>query len=40
VGQDGSNTTGAMAEKLNRKWFSIELDSAYADVSRARFTML
>ncbi len=25
----GSNTTGAMAEKLNRKWLSTELDSAY-----------
>ncbi len=36
----GSNTTGAMAEKLNRKWLSTELDSAYVNASRTRFAML
>mgnify|MGYP003292991499 CR=1 FL=1 len=33
----GSNTTGAMAEKLNRQWISIELDSTYFTGSKYRF---
>lgn len=33
----GSNTTGAVAEQLNRQWFSIELDEEYVAGSRGRF---
>lgn len=33
----GSNTTGAAAEKLNRKWVSIEANAEYAEGSRGRF---
>jgi DNA modification methylase len=33
----GSNTTGAAAEKLNRKWVSIEANAEYALGSRGRF---
>ncbi len=33
----GSNTTGAMAEKLNRQWITIELDSTYYKGSKFRF---
>lgn len=33
----GSNTTGAVAEGLKRKWQSIELDPAYAAISALRF---
>lgn len=33
----GSNTTGAMAEKLNRRWISIELDPTYFEGSKYRF---
>lgn len=33
----GSNTTGAVAETLSRKWLSIELNEAYARDSELRF---
>jgi site-specific DNA-methyltransferase (cytosine-N4-specific) len=33
----GSNTTGAAAEKLGRKWLSIELDAEYVAGSKGRF---
>lgn len=33
----GSNTTGIMAERLNRKWISIELDRDYYEGSKYRF---
>jgi len=33
----GSNTTGQMAEKLNRKWISIEANNEYIKGSIARF---
>ncbi|MBI4903778.1 MAG: site-specific DNA-methyltransferase [Acidobacteria bacterium] len=33
----GSNTTGAVAENLGRRWLSIELDRAYAELSALRF---
>ena len=33
----GSNTTGAVAEALGRKWLAIERDPEYARASRARF---
>lgn len=33
----GSNTTGAIAEKLGRQWISIELDRTYYDGSKYRF---
>lgn len=33
----GSNTTGAVAEYLNRRWISIEPVNAYVEGSRARF---
>ena len=33
----GSNTTGAIAEILNRRWISIELNKIYADGSMGRF---
>ncbi|MCB0541588.1 MAG: site-specific DNA-methyltransferase, partial [Bacteroidetes bacterium] len=33
----GSNTTGFTAEKLKRKWVSIDLDSSYAAMSSFRF---
>lgn len=33
----GSNTTGATAEKLNRKWLTIEIDREFADQSVFRF---
>ena len=33
----GSNTTGAVAESLGRKWISIEKDEQYADDSLLRF---
>lgn len=34
----GSNTTGYVAEGLDRKWLSIELDRDYAALSAVRFT--
>jgi site-specific DNA-methyltransferase (cytosine-N4-specific) len=33
----GSNTTGATAEKLNRKWLAMEIDREFADQSIFRF---
>jgi site-specific DNA-methyltransferase (cytosine-N4-specific) len=33
----GSNSTGFAAEKLERKWISIEINAAYVDGSRLRF---
>lgn len=33
----GSNTTGAVAEKMNRNWLSIEIDSEFASQSIYRF---
>ena len=33
----GSNTTGAAAEDLGRRWFSIEPTEPYAEGSRGRF---
>ena len=33
----GSNTTGALAEKLRRRWFAIELKADYVEASQARF---
>jgi site-specific DNA-methyltransferase (cytosine-N4-specific) len=33
----GSNTTGATAEKLKRKWLTIEIDREFADQSIYRF---
>ena len=33
----GSNTTGAVAEQLGRRWISIEIEREYADASRAWF---
>jgi DNA modification methylase len=36
----GSNTTGAVAESLNRRWISVERDRTYAEDSRLRFVAL
>jgi site-specific DNA-methyltransferase (cytosine-N4-specific) len=33
----GSNTTGIVAERLKRKWISIEANAEYASASRSRF---
>jgi DNA modification methylase len=33
----GSNTTGAVAERLNRRWLAIEATQAYIESSRLRF---
>jgi DNA modification methylase len=33
----GSNTTGAIAECLKRKWISVEANAAYAEGSKGRF---
>jgi DNA modification methylase len=33
----GSNTTGAVAEELGRKWIGIEAEAVYIDGSRGRF---
>ncbi|MDB5308903.1 MAG: Methyltransferase [Gemmataceae bacterium] len=33
----GSNTTGAVAERLGREWVGIEMDPEYAGASRVRF---
>ncbi len=33
----GSNTTGAIAEELGRRWLSIEIDRTYATLSAIRF---
>jgi site-specific DNA-methyltransferase (cytosine-N4-specific) len=34
----GSNTTGAVAERLGRRWISVELDPQYAADSELRFS--
>lgn len=34
----GSNTTGAVAERLGRSWVAFEANAAYAESSRLRFT--
>ena len=34
----GSNTTGFIAESLNRQWLSIEAEGKYIDGSKGRFT--
>jgi site-specific DNA-methyltransferase (cytosine-N4-specific) len=36
----GSNTTGAVAEQLNRRWLSIELNDRYVEASKVRFPRL
>jgi site-specific DNA-methyltransferase (cytosine-N4-specific) len=33
----GSNTTGAVADTLKRRWISIEMNEEYIDASRGRF---
>ena len=33
----GSNTTGAVAERLNRRWLAIESIESYLEESRFRF---
>lgn len=33
----GSNTTGAVAEELGRRWIGVEAEKAYVDGSRGRF---
>lgn len=33
----GSNTTGAVAEELGRKWIGLEADAGYAELSQIRF---
>jgi site-specific DNA-methyltransferase (cytosine-N4-specific) len=33
----GSNTTGAVAQKLKRQWLAVEAEQEYVDSSRARF---
>jgi len=33
----GSNTTGAVAQQLKRRWISIELNESYVNASRGRF---
>ena len=35
----GSNTTGAAAEKLKRRWVGVEPDADYVDGSRGRFEL-
>ncbi len=35
----GSNTTGAVAERLRRRWLSVEIEPEYAAASEARFTL-
>ncbi len=34
----GSNTTGAIAEKLGRNWIAVEKDRHYAKDSQLRFS--
>ncbi|MCZ7625025.1 MAG: site-specific DNA-methyltransferase [Candidatus Methylomirabilis sp.] len=36
----GSNTTGAMAERLKRRWIAIEPNDDYLQGSRGRFTQI
>jgi site-specific DNA-methyltransferase (cytosine-N4-specific) len=33
----GSNTTGVVAERFNRRWLGIEMSEAYAESAKARF---
>jgi len=33
----GSNTTGMVAEALDRRWLGFELDESYIEASRFRF---
>ncbi|MFV0338113.1 MAG: site-specific DNA-methyltransferase, partial [Chthoniobacterales bacterium] len=33
----GSNTTGSVAERLERRWFSFDLDRSYLAASSFRF---
>jgi DNA modification methylase len=35
----GSNTTGATAEKLARRWLAMELSEEYLDASKFRFDL-
>lgn len=35
----GSNTTGSVAERLNRRWISVEPNSGYVQGSRGRFKL-
>jgi len=35
----GSNTTGAVAEALGRRWFCVEADEGYAAGSHGRFNV-
>lgn len=35
----GSNTTGSVAEELNRRWIGLEIRSDYAEESRLRFEL-
>jgi site-specific DNA-methyltransferase (cytosine-N4-specific) len=36
----GSNTTGAIAEKLQRRWIAVERAKDYLDASKFRFDSL
>jgi site-specific DNA-methyltransferase (cytosine-N4-specific) len=36
----GSNTTGAVAQSLNRRWLAFEIESKYVESSRLRFPEL
>jgi site-specific DNA-methyltransferase (cytosine-N4-specific) len=36
----GSNTTGAVAEALNRRWIAVEVNPDYIEGSRARFNTI
>jgi site-specific DNA-methyltransferase (cytosine-N4-specific) len=36
----GSNTTGAVAQSLNRRWLAFEIESKYVENSRLRFPEL
>jgi site-specific DNA-methyltransferase (cytosine-N4-specific) len=34
----GSNTTGSVAESLNRRWISVEINARYVEASKVRFS--
>ena len=36
----GSNTTGAVAQRLGRRWLAVEADLTYAESSQVRFEPL
>lgn len=36
----GSNTTGAVADKLNRRWIAIEMNARYLEASKVRFSQI